>query len=85
MSNSSTVSGGSSPGTALWEFDHGHGAMPWAGATAPDVTALQQIRGIPSRRLRGAPQRCLRLLGVRTLEAVVLTCFHNDRVGEEAQ
>ena len=53
MSKSSTVSGGSSPGTALWEFDHGHGAMPWVGATAPDVTALQQIRGIPSRRGAG--------------------------------
>lgn len=53
VSKPSTVSTGSSPGSALWEFDHGHGAMPWASATAPDVTALQQIRGIPSRRGAG--------------------------------
>ncbi|RWU84226.1 hypothetical protein CWN80_05200 [Janibacter hoylei PVAS-1] len=43
-----------------------------SGPTSPTVS--------PSHRLRGAPQGCLRRLGVRTLEAVVLTCFHDDRV-----
>lgn len=53
MSVSPLVPSESASRTAQWEFDHGHGAMSWLGTSAPDTTALRQVRSIPSRRGAG--------------------------------